>query len=551
MPEINTKRIFRDVLRHNKLASCGLVSVIVCVVAAGLLPPQILKVLMDGPLTQGQRENLPALAALYFASFLLIGLFDFLKGLALTVFGQKLVREIRWAMAEKLSRIRAGYFSANPGGTITSHFLSDVENISSLFSEGLVSLAIDCCKIGGIVLSIWLFSTQLGLFTLCLLPILYGLTTFFRRRMLSAQVRNLEEIGRVNNHIAETIKNVLMIQSFHKARYMEAGYEADLRANYATMSRVNLYDSCYSPLIQLLTALATAAVLLLASDGRAGVSIGTVAASITLLTNLFAPVDNLGTELQSIQKGLSGIRSVDAFLAQEEDRREELPLDLERLRREGATLCFDAVSFAYSPESPVLEDLSLHLPPRESVCFVGRTGVGKTTLFKLITGLLRPTAGRITLGGVDVYRIPAGQKRQIFGYVEQHFSFVRGDIALQISLGNPAISQAQIEAALRFVGLHDMVQALEKGYRTEADGGALFSQGQKQLLSIARAIVMDPPILLLDEVTANLDSVTEARVVEVLKKAGREKTILSISHRASSMRGSDHVVRLENGRIQA
>lgn len=549
--------ILFGVLKKHWLYSASLTLIVVAVVGLSLLPPRILAYLIDNNLLPKNADGLLLISLLYFGAFALIGLFDFLKGLVLTVLGQKIVREIRGSMAEKLTRVRAGYFSANGGGTIASHLMVDVENINSLFSDGIISMLIDCFKIVGIVISIWVYSSQLGLFSLLLLPIVYGLTVFFRKRMLFSQTENLKEIGRVNNHIAETIKNNFMIRSFHKEEYMEENYKTTIKANFATLAKVNLYDSVYSPIIQMVTALATATIFLMASGGGSvfGLSIGMLAATIALITNLFAPVDSLGTELQSIQKGISGIVSVNNFFALDEDERhseaEEGSLDIASLKRDGACLHFNNLFFAYETGEPILSGLDLQLEPRESICFVGRTGVGKTTLFKLMTGLLKPTEGALTLNKTNVYRIPSSQKREVFGYVEQHFSFVRGDVSQQISLGSERISQADVEAALTFVGLHDYVLKLDSGYKTDVSNGGLFSQGQKQLLSIARAIVTNPPILLLDEVTANLDSVTEDKVVAVLKNAGRDKTILSISHRISSVLTSDRVVLLEKGRIQA
>ena len=165
-------------------------------------------------------------------------------------------------------------------------------------------------------------------------------------------------------------------------------------------------------------------------------------------------------------------------------------------------------------------------------------------------GLLQPTSGRILLGGVDVYQIPNSEKRQLFGYVEQQFTFIRGTVAQQISLGDESISIKQVEEAMKFVGLHDYVMNMEHGYDTVVSQHGDFSQGQKQLLAIARAIVADPAVLMLDEVTANLDSATEARIVTVLQKAGCGRTVLSISHRITSMLNCDVIVLLEEGHIR-
>jgi len=211
---------------------------------------------------------------------------------------------------------------------------------------------------------------------------------------------------------------------------------------------------------------------------------------------------------------------------------------------------FNDLTFNYEEGTDILQNINLRISSQEKVTFVGRTGVGKSTLFKLVIGLLKPLEGSVTINGIDVYNIPNSQKRKILGYVDQSFHLIKGTVAEQISLQDENITRERIENALEFVGMTDYVAALENGCDTQVISDTLFSQGQKQLLSIARAIVTDPPILLLDEITANLDSITEGKIVAVLQKACKAHTILTISHRLSSMLACDTVVILENGRVK-
>jgi len=271
-----------------------------------------------------------------------------------------------------------------------------------------------------------------------------------------------------------------------------------------------------------------------------------------LISNLFAPIEGLGMELQNIQRAISGIRRVNDFYNEPEDSCKDYSLHAEEIiqSREKVELKFNDLTFYYDAGTDILQDINLKINPKEKVTFVGRTGVGKSTLFKLIMGLLKPSAGSITINGLDVYNIPNGEKRKIFGYVDQNFHMIKGTVADQISLQDSSITREQIVNALDFVEMSDYIATLENGLDTEMTNDNLFSQGQKQLLAIARAIVTDPPILLFDEITANLDSITEERIVSVLRKAGDTHTILSIFHRLSSMVASDTVVILENGRVK-
>jgi ATP-binding cassette subfamily B protein len=335
---------------------------------------------------------------------------------------------------------------------------------------------------------------------------------------------------------------------------MENKYAGYLLDSYKTIEKINFYDSVFSPIIQLTRAVVIGAVVVLCSKqlNYLGISLGMVAASIELVSNLFAPIENLGMEFQNIQQAISGIHRVNDFYTEPEDdckneklRAEDFIPDREELR-----LSFNDVTFHYDEGADILKNINLLIKSQEKVTFAGRTGVGKTTLFKLITGILKPSYGNITINGIDVYTIPNSQKRKIFGYVDQSFYLVKGTVAEQISLQDESISRDEIWCALNFVGLADYVASLENGMDTQVNNDTLFSQGQRQLLAIARAIVTNPPILLLDEITANLDSITEEKVVSVLQKASQAHTILSISHRLSSMIASDRVVILENGRIK-
>lgn len=555
MADSPVKGCFAKVLKENGIMDALLLFAAFGVAAASLVPPQLLKLIIDKNLVSGSASGLARLAAAYIAVLVLIGAFDFMKEAVLTVLGQKITREIRVRMMEKLEKVKAGFFSGNESGAVVSRFTNDVDAINSMFTSGIAGMFIDCLKIAGIVISIWLFSGRLGLITLVLLPVIYLVTRSFQKRMLATQVKNRALVGRVNNHISESLKNMRMIKAFSKEAYMENKYTGYLLESYRTIERVNFYDSVFPPVIQLIRAFVIGAVVVLSSEhlNYLGISLGMAAASIDLISNLFAPVESLGMELQSIQQAISGVRRVEEFLAQPEDAVKNHGLKKEAIIPEGerARLIFDNVSFGYEEGYRVLKNISLKVNPGEKVTFVGRTGVGKSTLFKLCMGLLEPDEGSITINGTAVHDIPNSEKRRLFGYVAQDLPIIKGTVADQVSLKDEGISRENIEKALEFVGLKDYVAAMEKGLDTIVDGEALFSQGQKQLLAVARAVVTDPPILLLDEITANLDSITEEKLVSVLQRAGSNHTILSVSHRLSSMLASDTVVILEDGKVRS
>lgn len=543
-----------NVTKKNILIVVLLAAAICGTVITSLIPPQILKHIVDHNLVPKNSDRLIQMGIMYMGVLILIGVFDFIKEAVITILGQKIVKEIRSEMMKKLEKVNIQFFSENGTGVVVSRFINDVDAVSSLFTGDIIGMAIDCFKIIGIVISVWIFSSKLGIVTLLLLPIIYVITRCFQKRMLAAEIKNRILVGKVNNHISESLKNVQMIKAYSKENYMEMNYKEYLLKNFQTVEKVNFYDSVFSPIIQLTRALVISFIIVLSAKqlNYLGISLGMIAASIEFISNLFAPIESLGMELQDIQQAVSGIHRVNDFYNEPEDDCKEHEITSEDIikARDDVNIAFNNVSFQYEEGKNILQDIDLSLSAKEKVTFVGRTGVGKSTLFKLVMGFLKPSKGSITINGVDVYSMCNSEKRKIFGYVNQSFYMINGTVADQISLQDESITRDQIQSSLDFVGLTDYVESLENGMDTQVIGESLFSQGQKQLLAIARAIVTNPPILLLDEITANLDSITEEKIVSVLQKASDARTILSITHRLSSMIASDTVVILENGKVK-
>ncbi len=550
------RQILKDVVKRHIGLLAVLIVMMIAVVAISLTPAQLLRMIIDRNLNQKVTDGLGILVAIYLVVLILIGALDFAKGFILTGIGQMVIRETRSRMMAKIERISIRFFTDHSVGEITTRFTTDTESINTLFADGVISMVIDGLKIIGILISICIFSWKLALLTLCLIPIVYIVTRTFQRNMKKAQTNNLVQLGRVGGHITESIQNVQMVKLFAKETYMEEQYGQKLRDNYATRQKVNFYDSAYAPIIQMIKAFAITAVVLLSSQyiGVLGISAGMLAATLQLISDLLLPIESLGMEFQNIQQGLSGIDRINSFLGMtEEEKDEELTIE-EICGTDGVAVSFDHVLFSYEEGHRVIDDITFMAKPHTSVTLAGRTGVGKTTLMNMMMGFLIPDEGHVLINGYDAARIPDRVKRHIFGYVEQRFQFVPGDIRDQITLGNQDVSEERVTEVCRFVGLHDYIIAFPEGYHTMlGDGmdgaGGRFSFGQQQLLSIARALVYNPPVLLLDEITANLDSATEEHVVGILNKACVDRTIISISHRKTSMVHCDQLIRIRNGRI--
>jgi ATP-binding cassette subfamily B multidrug efflux pump len=528
------RNVLRLTVSSHRLLTLGLAAVVAASVAVGLLPPLVLERIVN-ELTGTRRIAMP-LAALYFGALLLSGVLDAAKALLITVFGQKITHGLRSAMCRKLQRLPAAYFTENDAGSLTSRFVNDVDTVESLFDNGVISMCADACKVIGIIAVIFTKSIGLGVLLLIAAPLVLLITRTFQKKMLTAQKKNRAAVGRVNNYIPETIRNIRTVHNLRKEAYMERNYDAKIQESYRAVEKTNLYDSIYSPIIILLSTAVIAALMLLSAMGGGmqtffGMSVGTAVAVIAYVNQVFGPIESIGMEIQNIQSAAAGISRIDELLGERERPEPDSCITLKDLSAERAQgIRLEDVTFAYEEGQTVLNHLTLRVENGELVTLAGRTGIGKSTIFKLLLGLYQPQEGRVLIFGQDAARIPDGEKRRLFGYVEQSFHPVPGTVAEQITLYDEGIGQPEVERAARLAGIHDVITKLPAGYETEYVKTSL-SQGQIQLLSIARAVAADPAILLLDEITANLDSVTEGEVLHALERAAAGRTVLSISHR--------------------
>ena len=512
----------------HRLLTVGTVLCVAASVAASLLPPLLLARVIDR-LTAGLPLSFLAVL-LYFGSLALEGVLTSAQESLLVLFGQRMTHALRSEMSRKLSRLPAGTLAEQNPGEVAARFSGDVDTVEALFTSGIISMAADACRIVSIMGVIAVKNTGLALILLLVLPLFAVFTRYVQKRMLAAQLDNRRAVAAVSGQVPETLHNIRTIRALGLEDYMERRYDRCIGDSYAAMERTNFYDAVYSPVVVLLNAVVVGIVMLLSASGNAqlltlfGMSVGTSVAVINYISRIFAPIESLGMEIQTIKSDMAGVRRIDAFLDQPERtippaRREAARGDVE----------FAHVTFGYG-ERHVLKDFSMTVKQGEQVTLVGRTGAGKSTVFKLLLGLYQPEAGTVTIGGVKVGDITDRERRTCIGCVEQHFSRVPGTVLEQITLGDPQITGGMARDAAALAGIDAAIRALPEGYDTVCTEG-LFSQGEWQLLSIARAAAADPAVLLLDEITANLDAETEARVLEALRRASAGRTVLSVSHR--------------------
>ena len=580
------------VMRKHLLLVMGIAGSVCGAILLSLVPPMILARIIDG-LTTKRMAGFGWIMA-YFGLLALTGLMESAREGLLIIFGQKMTHTLRSGLMEKLIHLKADDLSRQEPGSVVSRFVGDVDTVENLFTSGIVSMFADVCRIVSILVVIWFKNRGLSMILLILLPFLLVFTRYVQKNMLISQLQNRKAVSRASGHVPETLRNIRTIHCLSKESYMERKYDEYIEDSYRAMERTNFYDAVYSPVVLILNAIVVACVMLLSASGSPrvltlfGMSAGTAVAVMNYISQIFTPVESLGMEIQTIQSAVAGIRRINEFLSIEElpereellereelpgkeelpereellereelpekeelPKREELP-ELEELskkeqipegnrfpeqRKENgeAFVEFRDVTFGYD-ERKILKQLSFQVKQGERVTLMGRTGAGKSTILKLLLGLYEPQEGEVRIQGIAASNIPDGDKRRIFGYVEQSFHMVPGSVKDQITLFDPVITDQAVKNVASLTGLQDTIEALPDGYDTICTP-ELFSQGQWQLLSIARAAVASPRLLLLDEITANLDAETEKEVLQALKRVSGERTVISISHRTSAEMG--------------
>ena len=518
----------RMAARAHHVLTVGTILCVASSVVASLLPPLLLARIIDG-LTAGLPLTLWAVLA-YFCSLALEGVLSSAQKSLLVLFGQKMTHALRSEMSHKLTQLPASTLVDQNPGEVAARFSGDVDTVEALFTSGIISMVADACRILSIMAVIAAKNTGLALILLLVLPLFAAFTRHVQRRMLAAQLDNRRAVAAVSGQVPETLHNIRTIRALGTEAYMERRYDKRIADGYAAMERTNFYDAIYSPVVLLLNAVVVAIVMLLSASGNAtvltlfGMSVGTSVAVINYISRIFAPIESLGMEIQTIQSAMAGVKRIDAFLTQPE---RTIPGERQKAARGDVELAH--VTFGYG-EKQVLNDFSMTVHQGEQVTLIGRTGAGKSTIFKLLLGLYPPESGSVTIGGVPVADITDRERRTCISCVEQHFARVPGTVLDQITLGDPQITAEMAKNAAQLAGIDTAIRALPAGYDTVCSEG-MFSQGEWQLLSIARAAAADPAVLLLDEITANLDAETEARVLDALRRASEGRTVLSVSHR--------------------
>lgn len=536
-------RVILNTIKEKWLLTAGIAITVVGAIVTALFPPLILAKIID-TVTSGTMPTF-YMVLMYFGFLLVTGLMESARETFLTVFGQKITHSLRSALMDKYSCLTTSGLTSQEPGTVVSRFVGDADTVENLFTSGIISMFADACKIISIVAVIWFKNKGLAIVLLVILPFLFIFTRTIQKNMLEAQIENRRAVGRASGHVPETLHNIRTIHTLGKENYMAQRYHEYICESYAAIEKNNFYDAVYSPVILILNAIVVAVVMLFSASGNQsvltffGMSAGTAVAVINYISQIFAPVESLGMEIQTIQSAIAGVHRINEFFELDEFsvKKDSYIAENTAMAADSDVLVdFNNVTFSYDDDKNVVENLSFSIKKGEQVTLSGRTGAGKSTIFKLLLGLYEPGKGSVSIAGQKVTAIPDSEKRKIYGYVEQTFHMVPGTVKDQITLYDTSITDEDVIEAAKTAGLHDAIMELENGYDTICKPED-FSQGQWQLLSIARAAAAKPELLLLDEITANLDADTEKNVLDALNRVSENRTVISISHRTNAKMG--------------
>lgn len=529
------KQVIHD---HPVLSLFTLACIVICI-PVSLIPALIMEELVNRLVSGNTFILNPAVK--WIGVSLLACVLEALREGMITWLGQSVLHALRTMLSEKLERLETSYYTGHPAGEILSILVNDTDSAGSLFTGGIVSMAADACSIIGILYVICTRSMGLAVILLVVLPLVFVFTRHVQKKMLVRQKENRQAKAGSAAILPETIRCASSIAMYDAQDYMQERFDAAIEKGYEAMNHVSFYDAVYSPVIVTLSSVLIGCTMTLIAYNTGmsewfGVSVGTGVALITYITQIFGPLESLGQEIQSIQESSACLSRLNAFM----DLPERMVKETDRTDNMDE-IVFDHVSFGYDPDTMVLNDISLTIRKGERVLVEGRTGSGKSTMFALLQGLYAPERGNIRVFGYDPYCMDDETGRHLFGVVEQKTGLIEGTLQDQITLHRPDITDDMIHEAVETAGLLSYVKSLPQGLNTGKQDLTL-SDGQLQLISIARAVVCRPCILLLDEMNASIDANTERQVMDAMQRAAKGRTVISIAHRKSGM----HVDRVIN-----
>jgi ABC-type multidrug transport system fused ATPase/permease subunit len=517
---------------------------------AALVPPYLAGRAIDDGIRGGDTGALTVILIAFVGAALIYWGATYVQTYLVNWVGQRALQALRLELFEHLQRLSVGFYSRNKAGVVISRLTNDVQALDQLVTDGIVTLFSSTLTLIGTAAILVFLDPQLALVTFLTFPVLAVASVAFRIASAGAYRLTREKIALITAYLQETLSGVRIVRAFgqeprHERRFAELN-DDNREANMKTV----YLNAAYFPAVELLSAVATAAILLYGGNQvlEGAVTRGVLASFVFYLQTFFDPIQQLSQLYTTYQAGMAALDKIFDLLDEEPEIVDsEEALDLPPLRGE---IRFDDVTFGYNGGAPALSDVTLDVPPGQTVALVGATGAGKSTLVKLVARFYDPTAGRVLVDGHDLRSVSERSLRSQLGVVPQEGYLFSGTIRDNIAFGAPDATDDDVLAAARAVGADEFITRLPDGYDTEVgERGGHLSAGQRQLVAFARAAAADPRILILDEATSNVDVRTESQIEHGLRRLLAGRTAIVIAHRLSTIRGAGRIVVIDHGRI--
>lgn len=542
---------FHLILRIIKLAkphqTIALLALVLTVIATILAPvrPLLVQYTLDQPIANKDIEGITTFSIFIFVHLLLNSIVIFGNTYVSNLLGQKVIEDLRIRVYKHIISMSSRFFDRSKVGTLVTRSISDVETISSFFSQGFISILGDLAQII-VVLGVMLYSSwQLTLISLCVLPLLIVASDFFRRGVRVSFQTVRTKVSQMNSFVQEQIVGMEVVQIFGKQNQEFDKFEKINREHREANKRSIFYYAIYFPIVEILSSLALGLIIFWSVGYPSEASVGLISAFILYINLIFRPIRFIADRFNTMQMGMVS-----------SDRIFDLLDDFSDVEKKGKQLLTDVnggidfknVWFSYNEDVQVLKDVSFRIEPGRSLAIVGATGAGKSSIVNLITRLYEFQKGDILIDGVNLKTLDLKSLRSQIGVVMQDVFLFAGTVNENVNLKNKEISSKQVEDAAKAVGAYEFIQKLEGNFNYEVmERGVSLSGGQRQLVSFIRAMVADPKILILDEATSSVDSETEDLIQQAIRKLMSNRTSIVIAHRLSTIKEADSILVLDKG----
>lgn len=544
---------FHLILRIIKLAkphkSTAYIALLFTILATILAPirPLLVQYTLDYPIANKDVEGITIFSSFILIQLILNSIVVFGNTYISNLLGQKVIKDLRMRVYRHILSLNSRFFDKSKVGMLVTRSVSDVETISSFFSQGFISIVGDLAQIITVLIVMFYSSWQLTVISLCVLPLLIIASNFFRKGVRKSFQTVREKVSQMNSFVQEQIVGMEVVQVFGKQNQEYEKFEKINFEHKEANKRSIFYYAIYFPIVEILSSLALALIIFWTISYPTEASVGLISAFILYISLIFRPIRFIADRFNTMQMGMVSSNRIFELLDDDSEVEQSGSRILTNINGE---IDFNHVTFSYERGVTVLNDLNFSVQAGKSLAIVGATGAGKSSIINLITRLYDCQDGEILIDGVDVKELDLNSLRKQVGIVLQDVFLFAGSVGENINLKNSAISAQQMEDAAKKIGAYGFIKKLDGGFNYEVmERGVTLSGGQRQLISFVRAMAANPRVLIMDEATSSVDSETEEIIQKAIKKLMVNRTSIIVAHRLSTIREADSILVLEKGSV--